>query len=93
MSNKERFQWSAAENGWKDKSGKIIPFKEMSDSQLRKTFRLAQHKELTYLNKYMVFCDKVSEMAEEAERRGIAIKAIDTDHHRNKFKHTLAHKE
>ena len=90
-SKKARFQWSEAENGWKDKRGKIIPFAEMSESQLKKTFKLACHKELVYLNKYNVFLDKQAEMIEEANKRGIELKVLDTLHHRKKV--DLHHKK
>jgi hypothetical protein len=82
MSNHKRFQWSQAENGWKDKSGKIIPFAEMTESQLKKTYKLASHKELVYYNKYMVFIDKKDEMIEEARKRGIELEELNTDFHR-----------
>jgi hypothetical protein len=81
MSNSKRFEWSQAENGWKDKSGKIVPFAEMTESQLRKTYKLASHKELVYSNKAMVFMDKQGEMIEEARKRGIELKELDTDFH------------
>lgn len=77
----KRFQWAQTKSGWKDKSGKIIPFTEMTESQLNKFHKLAQHKELMYLNKSYVFSDKCTEMEEEAEKRGITLNSIDTEFH------------
>jgi hypothetical protein len=73
--------WKDTENGWKAKDGKVIPFSEMTDSQLNKYYKLAQHKEVVYLNKMSVFLDKKSEIEEEAERRKIRLKSLDTALH------------
>jgi len=80
-SKSEHFQWAETQHGWKDKNGKIIPFAELTDAQLHKYYKLAQHKELMYLNKSYVFADKRSEMKAEAKRRGIALKSINSDFH------------
>lgn len=82
-SDTKHFEWSKAKSGWKDKSGKIVPFGEMTDAQLSKIYKLAQFKELMYLNKSYVFADKREEMEKEAEKRGIELKMLNTDYHQN----------
>ena len=82
-SEPKRFEWSKAESGWKDKSGKIIPFSEMTEAQLSKIYKLAQSKELMYLNKSYVFSDKRDEIEKEAENRGIKLKMLKTSFHQN----------
>ena len=84
MNNKnKRFQWAATEKGWKE-GEKVTPFSEMTNSQLKKLYRFAQKQELFYANKSYVFADKAIEIEEEAERREIELKSLDTDFHQNK---------
>jgi hypothetical protein len=79
----EQFEWAAPEKGWRMKDGKLIPFNELTDAQLNKYFKLSQHKEMVYANKSYVFADKASEIEEEAEKRGIKLKSLDTEYHNN----------
>jgi hypothetical protein len=76
--------WEDTKPGWKGKEGKIILFSDMTDSQLSKYYKLAQHKELVYMNKLSVFLDKKSEIEEEAERRKIHLASLDTTLHSKK---------
>ena len=84
--SKPQFEWAEAEKGWRDKSGKLIPFNKLTDAQLNKYYKLASHKELMYLNKSYLFSDKRTEMEEEAEKRGIQLKKLDTTFHTNESK-------
>ncbi len=83
-SQTKRFQWAETKSGWMDKSGKIIPFTEMTEAQLNKFHKLAQHKELMYLNKSYVFTDKCNEIEAEADKRGLSLKSLDTDYHKKR---------
>ena len=77
----EHFQWAETQSGWRTKNGTIVPFAELTEAQLQKYYKLAQHKELMYLNKSYVFADKRREMKAEAKKRGIDLKMIETEYH------------
>ena len=56
----------------------------MTNRQLKKLFRFSQKQELFYANKSYVFADKIIEIEQEAEKRGLEMKPLDTDFHQNK---------
>ncbi len=76
----ERHVWHETEHGWK-KDGKIIPFKSMSNRELKKLKRFMQYRELQLLNKAFVMNDKLHELEAEAKARDLVIKDVNTDYH------------
>lgn len=83
--SKDRVAWAGFETepGWKMKDGEVKSFESMTPAQLQKFYKLACHKELVYTNKLAVFEDKRREIEEEARKRQMDLKTLDTDFHRN----------
>ncbi len=63
--------------------GEVKAFESMTPAQLQKYYKLACHKELVYTNKLAVFEDKRREIEQEARKRGLELKKLDTEFHRN----------
>lgn len=83
MSN--QFVWASSEKGWMV-NGKIVPFSEMSNRQLKRIYRLVQYKEQQYMNKSFVMNDKGGEIRDEADSRGISLKDMNSDYHQKSAK-------
>ncbi len=85
MSNSKRVKpWTFETSpGWKMNDGEVKAFESMTPAQLQKYYKLACHKELVYTNKLAVFEDKRREIEQEARKRGLELKKLDTEFHRN----------
>lgn len=62
---------------------KYIAYDQMTDNQLRKAKARSQRKELQHHNSASVWSMIVDKIDEEAQRRKIEIKDLDTQYHKN----------
>lgn len=69
---------------WKTAKEEYILMSEMSDEHLQKAKYYAQTKELVFHNNYMLFCGLDDALSDEAEKRNLELKDIDTDFHKKK---------
>lgn len=75
-----------ADNGdtWFDaKSGRFFPLSKMPMWRLKRAKHIAQRMELQHFNKANFFGEMVEKLDAEATRRGIQMKDLNTEYHKN----------
>jgi alpha-galactosidase/6-phospho-beta-glucosidase family protein len=75
LPEEERLQY------WQIGKNKFKLLTELTDEHLQNAFCYAQTKELSYHNKYTLFDELVEKIEDEASKRGIQLKDIETEFH------------
>lgn len=57
---------------WRSKTGDI-KLSEMDNKYLQNILNFSQEREMYFFNRMMIFTDKINEIQEEAEKRGIQL--------------------
>jgi hypothetical protein len=71
---------------WQIDKNEFKLISELEDKHLQKAFFYAQSKELDFHNRYLLFFELADKLEEEGNRRGIQLKDLNTEFHKNKRK-------